>query len=122
MPPSQTDTEVVRWTCDRCEVVASWAADAAPSFPHGWTKEGDLFYCLGCRREMAGEAGVEDAPDDMSSDDRVQKRNHARIEFEVQRDPDRRDNAIAKACHTSVVAVRKARDRLGIGPGGDVSQ
>lgn len=119
MPPSING--VHRWTCERCEVTASWAADAeAPKFPHGWTAEGESFFCLGCRREMAGEAGVENAPEDISSDDRVQRRNHARIEFEVLRDPDRRDNAIAKACHTSVVAVRKARDRLGVGPGGSV--
>ncbi len=33
------------------------------------------------------------------------------------RDPERPDNQIAKSCHTSIIAVRKARDRLGVPPG-----
>lgn len=109
------------WTCDLCEVTASWTADAEkPAFPVGWAKERGKILCLGCRREQAGEAGAEAVPEDAPNDRRLQARTHARIEFEVKRDPDRRDNAIANACHTSVVAVRKARERLGVGPGGQV--
>lgn len=110
-----------RWTCDNCEVTASWAADAEkPAFPHGWAVEGDKTFCLSCRRELAGDAGGDAISDDAPSDERHRAKSHARIEFEVKRDPDRRDNAIAKACHTSVVAVRQARERLGVGPGGKV--
>lgn len=119
MPASKT--AVTRWTCDNCDVTASWAASAEkPAFPEGWVVEGDKTFCLGCRRELAGEAGADAVPEDSPNDRRLQARTHARIEFEVRRDPDRRDNAIAKACHTSVVAVRKARERLGIRPGGEV--
>jgi hypothetical protein len=39
-------------------------------------------------------------------------RSHARIEFEIKRDPSREDNRIAKAVGTSTFAVRKARARL----------
>ena len=35
------------------------------------------------------------------------------LEFEVRRAPDRADNAIAKACHTSASAVARARDVVG---------
>ena len=116
--PSNTAT--ASWTCDECQVTASWAADAEkPAFPHGWAEEGDRTLCLSCRRELAGEAGAESVSEDEPADRKVQARTHARIEFEVMRDPDRRDNAIAKACQTSVVAVRKARERMGIGPGGE---
>ena len=118
MPASKAAT---RWTCDNCEVTASWAADAEkPEFPQGWTRERGKILCLNCRRELAGEAGADAVADDAPNDRRLQAKVHARIEFEVLRDPDRRDNAIAKACHTSVVAVRKARERLGVGPGGEV--
>ena len=110
-----------RWTCENCDVTASWAAGAEkPKFPHGWTEAGGKTLCLSCRRELAGEAGADAVPEEASNDRRLQARVHARIEFEVKRDPDRRDNEIAKACHTSVVAVRKARERLGVRPGGDV--
>ena len=49
--------------------------------------------------------------------ERQKLRSHARIDFEVKRDPERPDNLIAKSCHTSIIAVRKARARLGIPPG-----
>jgi hypothetical protein len=110
-----------RWTCDNCEVTASWAADAEkPAFPQGWTVEGKKTLCLGCRRELAGDAGADAMPAETAPEERQKAKAHARIEFEVMRDPDRRDNAIAKACRTSVVAVRKARERLGVGPGGEL--
>jgi hypothetical protein len=114
MPASKAASS---WTCDECAVTASWAADAAkPKFPHGWVREGGKTLCLGCRRELAGEAGADAMADDAPNDKRLQAKTHARIEFEVKRDPSRRDNAIAQACHTSVVAVRKARERLGVKP------
>jgi DNA polymerase-3 subunit alpha len=54
----------------------------------------------------------EDAP----SQERQKIRSRARIEFEIERDPGRADNEIAKACRTSTFSVRKARARLGLNP------
>jgi hypothetical protein len=84
--------------------------------PNTWIEEGDELYCLSCRRDMAGEAGLEGLDEDMPSQKRLQIRSHARIEFEIKRDPSREDNKIAKACSTSTFAVRKARARLGMEP------
>src|SRR5687767_12142291 len=98
--PSKTAT--TSWTCDNCDVTASWAADAdKPAFPQGWSKDGGKTICLSCRRELAGEAGADAVPEEASNDERLKARVHARVEFEVTRDPDRPDNRIAKACHTS---------------------
>jgi hypothetical protein len=61
---------------------------------------------------MAGEAGLEGVDEDAPNQTRLQLRSHARIEFEIKRDPTREDNRIAKAVGTSTFAVRKARARL----------
>lgn len=87
---------------------------ARPALPSGWVADGVEVYCLGCRRERAGEAGVLELADDAPVDERQKKAHHARIEFEIKRDPDRPDNQIAKACRTSTPAVRKARERIGV--------
>ena len=65
---------------------------------------------------MAGEAGLEGVDEDTPGDKRLRIRSQARIVFEINRDPERSDNQIAKACSTSSVAVRKARARLGLEP------
>ena len=83
-----------------------------PRLPTTWAKENGELYCLACRRDMAGEAGLEEIPEDAPDQTRLKVRSQARIEFEINRDPYRQDNVIAKACGTSTVAVRKARARL----------
>ena len=101
------------WTCSRCEVTVSFAPDFENTgLPATWTEEDGQLYCLSCRRDMAGEAGVEGTDEDTPSQKRLQMRSHARIEFEIKRDPTREDNRIAKAVGTSTFAVRKARARL----------
>jgi hypothetical protein len=101
------------WTCSRCEVTVSFAPDFENTgLPATWSEENGELYCLSCRRDMAGEAGLEDVPEDAPNQTRLQKRSHARIEFEIKRDPSREDNQIAKAVGTSTFAVRKARARL----------
>jgi hypothetical protein len=101
------------WTCSRCEVTVSFAPDFENTgLPATWVEEEGELYCLGCRRDMAGEAGVEGTDEDTPSQKRLQMRSHARIEFEIKRDPTREDNRIAKAVGTSTFAVRKARARL----------
>ena len=103
------------WTCARCEMTVSFAPDAErPELPSTWARKGDDLYCLSCQREMAGEAGVAALPDDAPDGARQQTKAHARIEFEIKRDPTRPDNQIAKSCGTSIVSVRKARERLGL--------
>jgi hypothetical protein len=94
-------------------VTVSFAPDFENTgLPATWTEENGELYCLGCRRDMAGEAGLEDVDDDTPNQKRLQIRSHARIEFEIKRDPTREDNRIAKAVGTSTFAVRKARARL----------
>ena len=103
------------WTCGRCGVTASWMAGTErPEVPLNWAKDGDEIYCLGCRRDLAAEAGLAGLAEDATLEERRVQRSHSRIEFEIGRDSDRPDNRIAKACHTSVVAVRKTRERLGM--------
>ena len=105
------------WTCTRCEVTVSFAPEVErPRLPTTWAQENGDLYCLGCRREMAGEAGIASAGEDTTKERLLQMRSQARIEFEIRRDPGRQDNQIAKACGTSTVSVRKARARLGLEP------
>jgi hypothetical protein len=109
------------WTCGRCQVTVTFSPEVKrPRVPATWVKVDGELYCLACRRDMAGEAGLVGIEEDTSSQKRQQIRSQARIEFEVKRDPDRADNLIAKACGTSTVSVRKARARLGIVPGGEL--
>jgi hypothetical protein len=50
---------------------------------------------------------------DLSLKERARLRSSTIIEFEVRRAPDRSNSQIASAVHTSVVAVQRARERLG---------
>ena len=94
-------------------MTVSFAPDVErPRLPTTWARDNGELYCLACRRDMAGEAGLEGVADDIPDQKRLQIRSQARIEFEINRDPERQDNQIAKACGTSTVAVRKARARL----------
>jgi len=113
--PEATATQA--WTCARCEMTASWMPGVErPERPANWAEEDGLLYCLSCRRELAGDAGVAHMDDDASLEERRKLRHAARVEFEITRDPTRPDNRIAKACGTSTPAVRKARQRLGVPP------
>jgi hypothetical protein len=114
--PTERSTAIAdSWTCARCTMTVSFAADAEqPGMPPSWTQQDGELYCLSCRREMAGEEGLEGIDDETSNEQRIKLRTNARVEFEIGRDPERPDNQIAKACHTSAVSVRKARERMGI--------
>ena len=101
------------WTCARCTVTARWAGEGAHDKPPAaWAQEGDDVYCLSCRRERAGEAGLLAAPADTPAAERVRIRSWALIEFEIGRDPERPNGQIARAVRSSVPAVAKARRRL----------
>jgi hypothetical protein len=80
--------------------------------PPGWSDEGGAVSCLACRRELAAEAGLDAAPANASVQDRATLQKHARIEFEIQRAPERTDGEIARAVRSSVPAVQRARERL----------
>jgi hypothetical protein len=103
------------WTCARCEVTTSWMdGTQRPVLPANWVEENGEAYCLGCRRELAGEAGLAALPDDAPIAERQKVNSAARIDFEVRRDPTRANGKIAQACRTSIPAVRKSRERLGL--------
>jgi hypothetical protein len=103
------------WTCSRCEVTVSWTADVErPTIPATWVEERGELYCLSCRRDLAEETQLATLPEDASAQERQKVKSAARVEFEIRRVPNREDNRIAKACGTSIVAVRKARERLGM--------
>jgi hypothetical protein len=107
-------SEPSRWTCGYCRVEVRWASGHEDrGLPANWTKEHQGPACLACRRELAADAAVSETPD-LNVQERARLRSFALLEFEVQRDPDRSNAQIAGAVHTSVVAVQKARERLGI--------
>jgi hypothetical protein len=102
------------WLCDRCGMTASLQSGEQTSLPKGWisSEEGD--FCLVCRRERAAEAALESAPDASSHKVRADLRRDAILGFEVTRDPERPNAAIAQACRSSVSAVASIRRRLGV--------
>ncbi len=102
-----------KWTCDRCGVSVARIDGGAATLPESWTTGADGRFCLTCRRDRAGEAALEEAPVDSSNATRVKVRRSGLLEFEVRRAPDRADNEIAKACHTSASAVAAARQSVG---------
>lgn len=101
------------WTCDGCGVSVSRMDGSRAPLPHAWVTSLDGSFCLGCRRQRAAEAAVEAAPrgKDRAAVDKL--RRAGLVEFEVLRTPELTDNAIARACHSSVAAVAAARRRLG---------
>ncbi len=101
-----------KWTCARCGVSTSRIDGECIPLPESWVTSDDGLFCLTCRRERAAEAAVEAAPDGCSNDARAKVRRSGLLEFEVRRAPDRADNAIAKACHTSASAVAAARRQI----------
>ncbi len=100
------------WTCDRCRVSFSRIDGGEAPLPPSWATGADGLFCLTCRRERAAEAALEAAPADCSSQVKAKARRSGLLEFELRRAPDRADNAIAKACHTSASAVAAARQAV----------
>jgi len=102
------------FTCERCEVTAGWIAGSEHSgLPHGWAKERRKVHCLACRRDLAAEAVLKKVPEGTPASELPKLKASARVEFELDRDADRPDGEIAKACSTSIAAVRKARQKFG---------
>ena len=103
------------WTCERCEVTVRWLPGAdEPSLPNGWEQSREGTFCLVCRRAIAAEAALDQAPPSTTAQQRAKLRATALIEFEIRRVPERGNGEIARACRSSVPAVAKARRRLGV--------
>jgi hypothetical protein len=114
MASTTTSVATIAWTCVRCEVTASFMAGSEHTGPPAdWAELDGELYCLGCRRVLAGEAAAGgEGAEGASREELLQLRKTGTLEFELRRDPDRPDRAIARACHTSAPAVAKVRDRL----------
>ena len=113
--PETTVEPAADWTCARCQVTVSWMAGTErPQLPGTWSREEGELYCLACRRERAGEAASAALDVETPAERRGQVESRARIEFEMRRRPDSHDARIAKACHTSLKAVKQTRVRLGL--------
>jgi len=87
-----------------------------PEMPANWFELHGLNYCLGCRREIAGEEGASAVPEDGPVDEQRRANAEGRIEFEIRRAPDQGDTRVARACRTSIGVVRQVRERLGLYP------
>jgi hypothetical protein len=103
-----------KWTCERCGVSVTRIDGGKAVLPDSWAASSEGCFCLGCRRDRAAEAALEAAPSDATRDVRMRLRRSAVIEFELRRTPECADNAIAKACRSSVPAVAEVRDRLSL--------
>ena len=78
--------------------------------PPSWTQSEDGIFCLSCSRAMAGDAALDAAPAESTHEERSRIRRRALVEFEIERDPDGSDRAIAQACRTSKAAVTAIRN------------
>jgi hypothetical protein len=110
---SAAQATAAKWTCDRCGVSVGRMDGKRAELPETWASSSAGRFCLGCRRERAGEQALEAATSE-ARDARMKLRRAAIIEFEVRRTPDHADNAIAKACGSSAAVVAEARRRLGV--------
>jgi len=108
-----TKSQAPSWTCDRCGVAIRYLPGHEPSGPPaGWSVDDGDTHCLTCRRDRAAEAAHVRAGPDVSREDRAKLRARGRIDFEIERDPERTNGEIAKSLGCSVPAVLKARRQL----------
>lgn len=103
-----------RWTCDGCGVSVGLIGGEKVELPESWVSGREGTHCLLCRRELAAQAALDDAPEDSGLEERAKLRRSALIEFEVRRRPGHGDGEIARTCRSSVAAVAAARRRLEI--------
>jgi hypothetical protein len=113
-----TTSTAPSWVCNRCGVTIRYLPGHAPSGPpKGWSVDDGDSHCLTCRRDLAAEAAYDRADPDSSRSDRAKLRARGRIDFEIERDPERTNGEIAKSLGCSVPAVIKARRQLEATPG-----
>lgn len=106
------------WTCARCGMTVRFMPGAlnVSGMPANWDEANGIAYCLSCRRKMAGEAKAAMLRVEEEDADLIRADAEGRVEFELDRSPDRCDTRIARACGTNVIVVRQVRDRLGAYP------
>jgi hypothetical protein len=113
--PTETTEQIAERTCARCEMTTTWIPRSKrEKVPANWITKNGQAYCLACRRELAVDDALAEMGDEGAPAARAKIRSQAVVEFEIRRDPDRRDGDIARASRCSVMAVSKARKRLGI--------
>lgn len=103
---AQKSATAKTWTCVGCNVTASFEPPHKGT-PEGWIKQPRGWLCLHCRREEV----VASATAETREGRRVERRA-ALAEFELLRDPDAPDGAIAQRIKTSTAIVRPVRARL----------
>jgi hypothetical protein len=101
-----------RWTCSGCAMAVGRIDGHPVPFPENWERGVEGIFCLTCRRDRAAEAAQDEAPTGCNAEVRARARRAGLIEFEVRRTPTLTDSTIARACHTSALAVAAARKRL----------
>jgi predicted Fe-S protein YdhL (DUF1289 family) len=99
----------VRWTCARCTVSVGRMDGGASDLPPTWTRSDEEAFCLGCSRELAGQAAQAAAPASASREVLARVKRDAVIEFEIGRVPDAPNRTIAQSCRTSLTAVTAVR-------------
>jgi hypothetical protein len=102
----------LKWSCFRCGVSVGRIDGRSVEFPLTWSRSGEKTFCLSCSRALAGEAATDSAPASSSREDLVRIRRDALVEFEIDRVPEAPNRTIARACHTSPLAVASIRRRL----------
>ena len=107
-----------KWTCDNwCVSTSRIDGPAGRAAVKELGQPGEADFCLGCRREQAGDAALESFPTTAPSMLEGACAVPAVIEFEVlaARQPHAND-PIAKECRSSASAVAQARLRLARNP------
>jgi hypothetical protein len=105
-------SDAVRWGCARCGVSVGRIDGEPTDLPETWTQFGGQTFCLSCSRARAGEAAIEETPEESSREDRVRIQRDAVIEFEIGRVPEAANREIARACRTSATAVATVRNAM----------
>jgi hypothetical protein len=101
-----------KWTCFRCGVAVGRIDGRSVELPPTWSRSGEKNFCLSCSRALAGDAAMDTAPTGSSREELVRIRRNALIEYELGRAPEAPNRTIARACHTSPLAVAAIRRQL----------
>jgi hypothetical protein len=101
------------WTCTACAVTAFYAPGSERSGPPaGWTRKADAWHCLACRREAVVERALREAEVEGSTHTAAWLKRRALADFELRRNPDRRDKAIGNLIGQPANAITEVRREL----------
>ena len=92
-------------------MTASWSAESENTQrPPNWVEQDGQLYCLSCRVRRRGGASTL-SPRMPAARTVARPAPRLRIQFEIERDPTREDNRIARARHTSIKSPSARRGR-----------